>query len=212
MGRIKKGILGGFSGKVGSVVGASWRGIDYIRSLPKISTKPPTPAQQGQRWKLSLFRGFLLVIPELVEKLYQNYSEYTAMNAAQSYNMKEATTGNSPEFEIHFPNFLYSRGVLQGAGGVKAVSLEPASVNFSWSNDFFAPLCAASDEVVIIVYSPVAKKLAFLENAGTRQDQGAKIIVPASFSGSTVHCYLSLYSADKNLASTNQYLGEIPVL
>lgn len=123
MGRIKKGILGGFSGKVGTVVGASWKGIDYMRSLPKLSSKPATPAQLGQRWKLSLFRGFLLVIPDLVEKLYQNYTKYTAMNAALSYNMKEATTGTSPEFEIHFPNFLYSMGVLQGAGSVKAVFL-----------------------------------------------------------------------------------------
>jgi hypothetical protein len=30
MGTIKKGILGGFSGKVGTVVGASWKGISYI--------------------------------------------------------------------------------------------------------------------------------------------------------------------------------------
>jgi hypothetical protein len=126
--------------------------------------------------------------------------------------MKYKSSKTSPDFEIHFPNFLYSMGVLQGAGSVKAVSLEPASVNFSWSNGFFMPLCAASDEVVVIVYSPVAKKFAFLENAGIRQDQGAKIIVPESFSGSTAHCSLSLYSADKNLASTNQYLGEIAVL
>lgn len=34
MGTIKQGILGGFSGKVGNIVGASWRGIDYIRSMP----------------------------------------------------------------------------------------------------------------------------------------------------------------------------------
>lgn len=134
------------------------------------------------------------------------------MNAAQSYNMKEAITGTCPEFEIHFPNFVYSRGILQGVGGVKAISLEPASVNFSWLNVFFAPFCAAIEEVVIIVYSPVIKHFAFLENAGTRQDQGAKIIVPESFSGNNVHCYLSLYSADKKLASTNQYLGEIAVL
>ena len=32
MGTIKQGILGGFSGKVGSVVGASWKGISYMRS------------------------------------------------------------------------------------------------------------------------------------------------------------------------------------
>ena len=45
MGIIKKGILGGFSGKVGNVVGASWKGIDYIRSLPSTVRNPRTPRQ-----------------------------------------------------------------------------------------------------------------------------------------------------------------------
>ena len=34
MGTIRKGILGGFSGKVGTVVGANRRGTAYMRSLP----------------------------------------------------------------------------------------------------------------------------------------------------------------------------------
>ena len=36
MAEIKKGILGGFSGKVGPVVGANWRGKDIIRSTPNL--------------------------------------------------------------------------------------------------------------------------------------------------------------------------------
>jgi hypothetical protein len=35
MGIVKKGILGGFSGKVGAVVDGSWKGISYMRSLPQ---------------------------------------------------------------------------------------------------------------------------------------------------------------------------------
>lgn len=35
MAKIKKGILGGFSGKVETVVGVNWRGKDIISSLPK---------------------------------------------------------------------------------------------------------------------------------------------------------------------------------
>ena len=38
MGKIKQGILGGFRGKVGTVVGSYWNGIFYIKALP-ISTK-----------------------------------------------------------------------------------------------------------------------------------------------------------------------------
>ncbi len=39
MGSYSKGANGTFSGKVGSVVGTSWRSIDYLRSLPKKSKK-----------------------------------------------------------------------------------------------------------------------------------------------------------------------------
>jgi hypothetical protein len=49
MGTIKKGVLGGFSGKVGSVVGASWKGIDYIRSLPASVKNPRTEGQVDRK-------------------------------------------------------------------------------------------------------------------------------------------------------------------
>jgi hypothetical protein len=54
MGTIKKGILGGFSGKVGTVVGASWKGIAYMRSLPQKVKNPRTTGQRSQRSKFSL--------------------------------------------------------------------------------------------------------------------------------------------------------------
>ena len=49
MGKIKQGILGGFKGKVGTVIGASWNGIAYMRGLPQSVKNPKTPAQQAQR-------------------------------------------------------------------------------------------------------------------------------------------------------------------
>ena len=33
MGTIKQGILGGFSGKVGTVVGSTWKSVHYMRAL-----------------------------------------------------------------------------------------------------------------------------------------------------------------------------------
>lgn len=34
MGTFSKGILGGFSGTVGTVIGGNWKGIQYMRSQP----------------------------------------------------------------------------------------------------------------------------------------------------------------------------------
>ena len=49
MGKIKQGILGGFRGKVGTVIGASWNGISYMRGLAQSHKNPKTAAQTKQR-------------------------------------------------------------------------------------------------------------------------------------------------------------------
>lgn len=49
MGIIKQGILGGFSKKVGSVVGTSWKGIAVMKSMPQSVVNPKTTAQVEQR-------------------------------------------------------------------------------------------------------------------------------------------------------------------
>lgn len=49
MGKIKQGILGGFNGTTGSVVGASWKGIAYMRGKAQSIKNPRTSAQQENR-------------------------------------------------------------------------------------------------------------------------------------------------------------------
>ena len=49
MGKIKQGILGGFKGKVGTVIGASWNGSAYMKGLPQSQKDPKTAAQLAQR-------------------------------------------------------------------------------------------------------------------------------------------------------------------
>jgi hypothetical protein len=53
MGTIRKGILGGISGKVANVVGSSWKGIDYLRSMPTSVANPRTVKQVAARTKLT---------------------------------------------------------------------------------------------------------------------------------------------------------------
>ncbi|MCQ2320632.1 MAG: DUF6266 family protein [Bacteroidales bacterium] len=49
MGTIKQGILGGFSGKVGTVIGSSWKGISYMKGRAQSVKNPKTAAQTMQR-------------------------------------------------------------------------------------------------------------------------------------------------------------------
>lgn len=49
MGKIKQGILGGFKGTVGTVIGSSWNGIAYMKGKPQSVKNPRTDAQVQQR-------------------------------------------------------------------------------------------------------------------------------------------------------------------
>ena len=49
MGKIKQGILGGFKGTVGTVIGSSWNGIAYMKGRPQSVKNPKTAPPQQQR-------------------------------------------------------------------------------------------------------------------------------------------------------------------
>lgn len=97
MGTIKKGILGGVSGKIGNVVGASRKGIDYLRVLSASVSDAKPPAQNTQRNKFAIVIKFLQPIKEFIRIGYRGQAaKQSAFNAAMSYNYHNALTGEYP--------------------------------------------------------------------------------------------------------------------
>jgi hypothetical protein len=69
MGKIKQGILGGFKGKVGTVIGASWNGIAYMRGLAQSVKNPKTAAQLQQR---AYFKDLQSLVGQLTDEQLQS--------------------------------------------------------------------------------------------------------------------------------------------
>ena len=65
MGKIKQGILGGFKGKVGTVIGSSWNGISYMRGLAQSVKNPKTAGQTTQR---TFFREVLDIVGQFTNE------------------------------------------------------------------------------------------------------------------------------------------------
>ncbi len=72
MGTFKQGILGHFSGKVGPVIGSSWRGKSVMRGLPKGRKGKPNQTQLQQQAKFSLMIKFLQPLSALVRETYDS--------------------------------------------------------------------------------------------------------------------------------------------
>lgn len=115
MATIKKGILGGFSGKVGTVVGSNWRGKDIIRSLPKESQKQPSEKQLLQQAKFKLAVAFLQPLKTILSQYFGSGSGVKSrVNLATSYTMNEATQVVADVPELMYNKVLITKGELTG--------------------------------------------------------------------------------------------------
>ncbi len=213
MGKYKKGILGAFSGKVGTVVGSSWNGIDYMRSLPRPSTKAPTDLQMIHRGKFGLVTGFLKPISSLVNLGYRTQaSGMTGYNVATADMMAAAITGIYPDFEIDYTKVLFSKGSLTGVFGVVPTSPNPGEVNLAWADNSGSGTGLATDKAVVLIYNPAKSAFVYnLNNGALRSAAAETIILPAEFSGDTVQVWIAFMTPDKKTFSTSIHAGEIVV-
>src|SRR5450432_2498888 len=94
MGTFKKGIMGGFNGKVGSVVGSSWRGKTVMKSLPKDKKGGFSDSQKQQQAKFALIVKFLQPLSDFMNLAYKKVaSKMSGFNKVLSDNLKDAITG-----------------------------------------------------------------------------------------------------------------------
>lgn len=219
MGTIKKGILGGVSGKVGNVVGANWKGIDYLRVLPSSVSNPNTVMQATQRLKFAIVGRFLQPVTEFIRVGFRAWAiKMSAYNAAFSYNYHNALSGEFPDFGLDYSKVLVSRGNLPAAVNPVVSSVNPAIIQLNWESNTGQGPALDSDLAMVVVFNPESGEAVYLTEVATRQDLTAEIEVPVSFSGVNVHCYLAFRSAgitspasSKNAVSNSVWAGEVLV-
>ena len=213
MAKFSKGILGGFSGQVGNVIGGSWRGIDYMRSKPASVDDANTPAQQTQRSKFGLMMGFLKKIKPIIRAGFKTGNrQQTAFNRASSYNLKKAVTGTAPDVAIDFPALMVSRGTLMPAQGASASSDTAAEVVFTWEDNSGIGNAAPDDEAFFLAYNTDREQALFNIRDGINREDGTfTMTVPSTYSGESVETYIGFLSADGKESADSQYLGSVTI-
>src|SRR5690606_8313709 len=201
MGTFSKGILGGFSGKVGNVVGARWRGKDIMRSLPHKRTYLPTPAQMEQRDKFKTAVLFLTPIKPLVSALFgKPQDDKSTFNLATGYHIKYALLPGGPDaYVMDYPKVLFSKGDLRGiANG--AVAANDLDLTITWNDNSGQGNASASDELVVVVYSEALNLFETAVPAGTRDVQTITMGMPAYWAGEAVQVWATFVTDDGKLA------------
>jgi len=207
MARIHLGILGGFSGKVGNVVGGSWKGIDYMRAKASSIANPRTVGQMTQRTKFSTILDFLKPITPFLRVGFKLFTvKQTAFNSAMSYNLANAVLGEYPDFYVDSASVLVSRGNLTPVNNADA-SIQNGITKITWDDNTGIGTAKANDKLLAVVYN-LMKGEAVFEISGAERSAGTyEIAVPANWIGDKVEVYVGFVSFDGKEVANSVYLG-----
>ena len=218
MARLAKGLFGGFSGKLGDLVGYSRNGKDLVRTKGK-STKPATEKQLAVRQKISVLNTALSAMLTVINvgfRLVIKGMDKSPFNAAVSYNFKHACVGSYPSIGIDYSKLLISKGTLPPAFGAK-VGIVPGGLEFSWGLDPAIQDNILNDRAMLLIYYPDPNHLpASNENVvcvliGAQRKALKDVIeLPEAYLTAPMHCYIA-FAAEDGSNISDSVLAEVLV-
>ena len=189
MGVILQGILGGFSGKVGPVVGAKWKDIDYMRGYV-IPANPNTAGQQTVRAKFAYLVALArLIIPTVLQPYWDRfYTDMSGFNAWISKNYALASsTGELGASAIMAKGTLETVPIIScvyTAGTGNCVVTYDTGTNGNG---------LATDNVLLVMYNKTTDLLQFFEMGVTRADGSVTGDIAINLSPANVFAYIFAY-------------------
>lgn len=149
-GVITSGILGGFSGKVGPVVGGNWKGIDFMRSYV-IPANPNSVNQQTQRTKFTVAIDLARqILGNIIQPYWDQYQTgKSGFNACVSEFLNTLDGSN-----MLVVGTSLAKGTLEGLGTLTATyNNGTGAVSVSWTNDTPSGNGLGSDDVKVLIYN-----------------------------------------------------------
>ena len=213
MAPFEKGILGGFSGKVGNVVGARWRGKNVMRSVPQRGNYTPTEKQEEQRLKFKTVIGFLSPIVDVLNLYFgKPQGDKSRSNLATSYHLKNAVVSIPGGMEMDYAKVLISKGDLRGLDNSTLAAAAAQTLNFGWQDNSGQGKATATDTFMVVVYEPELNLFYTNLDAATRDATTATVTLPDFMAGSEVQVWASFSKAEANFAAISTYMGAVTVL
>lgn len=211
MGRLKQGILGGVSGKVGSVVGSSWKGIAVVKAMPLSVANPRTAGQVSQRGKMSHVVAFAqLILASVIKPLNDRFaSGQSGYNAFVSRNI------------ALFTDFYPAPPADLRLSVGKMVAVDPSSVVadeslgtvvVNWPTTLPDAYAQATDKAYVVAYSDETGAAGI--SSGVVARSAGTVSIPA-FDGvvadATIRVWISFLRSDGTVVSNTGYKATIVV-
>ena len=201
------GIMGAFNGKVGTVVGATWRGIPYMRAIPRSRTGPISKKERANRDKFAVAQFWLKPLLEFVRVGFKDYSPtVVGFSAAKSWLMKNALEETADGFVVDPSHMLVSYGDLPLPANLKLGDMEAGKLPLHW-DVIEKDHGHMYDQCMLLAYD-IENERAVMKLTGQFKYVGSDTIDKLE-KRKTYHIYAAFIAADRSVVSNSVYLGEV---
>ena len=195
MAKLEGNIIGGFRGKLGNVVGYSWKGVWCVRARPVRVRNPRSEAQQRHRslfaeevrlagrmsWALNV--GFAAIADEM-HMTPQN----VFVKANQGAFASVAAGGSATGLAVDWEHLIISTGPVAPVG-LNAPEIDGGNVlTATFEKNPYHLRADNFDQVHLYVYCP-ALNMGYLAAPVYRKERRVSITLPDTFVGQELHTY-----------------------
>lgn len=207
MGIIKQGILGAVSGKVGSVVGSSWKGIATLRSRAASVANPRTAPQVNARTKFTGIVKFAsAILAEIVKPLWDRFAQQeSGYNAFIARNYEASS--NTGEID---PLLIVTSQGKMTATAIDNVETFAANQNITldWINDSGQGFKLATDIPYVTIFNTTLNTVkGYSFPASSRASTTVVATQTGVEVGNTFYAYLSFRRVDGTIVSDSAFLS-----
>ena len=214
MGKVRMGILDGFYGKVGTVVGSFWKGKPVMRAYvrPK-GTHTSSEAQalvQTRFGAINSLSGAFLSALQLGFGPIARQRHVTEGNVFVTENWDCIHADTPGAATVDYTELVIARGHLPEVLFGNASFAEPLQVAVPMTDTSDVIGADAHDKVYLFVYSPEAGAGVMSDGRNTRADESLSVNVPAYWNGHRVHVWgfaIGNGPDNKGVISDSRYLG-----
>ena len=159
MARLDQGLLGGYSGKLGTTVGATWKGINVVRTYQPNVANPNTQLQRDHRYKfreIAQLGSFFLasMVKPFWDKAAKKMSGYNAFVSINARAMKDSLQFDPMKFVI-------GNGQMGHPAYETHLDEEDNRFDIGWDKDEQVLYGQPTDELYVVVFNYVGEPIGY---------------------------------------------------
>lgn len=213
MGKVQVGILDGFVGKVGTVVGSFWKGLPVMRAYKRSVKDANTNAQQLIRTRFAAAANLASVFLHAIRIGFKQVARSQKITEGDYFikaNWSNITADTPGVATIGYTELTIAKGNLPEVLFGNLSFAEPLQVDVPMTDTSDVIGADTHDKVYVFVYDTESGAGVMSDGRNTRADESISVTVPAYWNGHRVHVWGFALGAgidNAGIVSNSRYLG-----